>query len=93
MQHIITRPTLITAALLLIPFIGMQISNEVNWDGFDFAIVGVMLFVTGVGIELVLKKVANIQHRAYIILAILAVFALTYIELAVGIFNTPFAGS
>ena len=85
---------MLTAALLLsIPFFAMQITNEVQWSGFDFAIAGVLLFGTGLIIELVLRKVRKLEYRVAICLAVLAVLFLIWAELAVGVFGTPFAGS
>jgi hypothetical protein len=79
--------------LLLIPFIAMQFTNEVNWSLFDFVIMGVLLLGTGLLCELALRKVSNFGYRIIIILTILFVFVLIWAELAVGIFGTPFAGS
>ncbi len=81
------------ALLLLIPFIAMQFSNEVNWSVFDFTVAGVLLLSTGLLCELVLRKVPKTEHRIAICAAILAVLFLIWAELAVGIFGTPFAGS
>lgn len=83
----------IAAILLLIPFIAMQFTNEVNWDIYDFAIMGFLLFGTGLICELVLRKVKSMKNRILICGAVLFVFFLIWAELAVGIFGTPFAGS
>ncbi len=84
---------LTVAVLLLIPFIAMKFTGEVNWSRFDFIIAGVLLLGTGLGIELVLRRVKETKHRVIICLIILAVFLLIWLELAVGIFGTPFGGS
>ena len=84
---------LTVAVLLLIPFIAMHFTNEVNWSGFDFAVMGVLLLGTGLLCELVMRKVKNIEHRLAICGAILVVLFLIWAELAVGIFGTPFAGN
>ena len=85
---------LISAALLmLLPFIAMQFSNEVNWSIFDFMVMGSLLFGTGLISELVLRKINKKRHRIILFLAIAAMFLLIWAELAVGILGTSFAGS
>lgn len=79
-------------ALLLIPFIAMQFSSEVDWSPFDFAVMGVLLFVTALLCELVLRKVRSLQKRLMVCGAVLLLFFLVWAELAVGIFGTPLAG-
>jgi hypothetical protein len=79
--------------LLLIPFIAMQFTNEVDWKIQDFAIMGVLLIGTGLFCELVLRKVKSINYRIIICGVILFTFLLIWAELAVGIFGTVFAGS
>ncbi len=71
----------------------MQFTNEVNWSLFDFVIMGALLLGTGLMCELVLRKVKKIKYRIAICGALLAVLVLIWLELAVGIFGTPFAGS
>ena len=84
---------LIVGMLLLIPLIAMQFSSEVVWTTSDFIIMGILLLVTGLGIDLVLRKVSNSKNRLIISGIILAVFFMIWAELAVGVFGTPFAGS
>lgn len=81
------------ALLLLIPLLAMQFTSEVVWTSFDFVIAGVLLLSTGLACEFIMRKVKNIKYRIIICGVILAMFALIWIELAVGIFGTPFAGS
>jgi hypothetical protein len=79
--------------LLLIPFIAMQFTKEVNWSVFDFVIAGILLLTTGAVIELVLRKVKSTKHRLLISGIILLLLFLLWAELAVGIFNSPIAGN
>lgn len=81
------------AILLLIPFIAMQFTNEVNWSVFDFLVMGVLLTGVGVLFDVVLRKVTNKNNRIAIITIIIIAFLLVWAELAVGIFGTPLAGS
>ncbi len=79
--------------LLLVPLIAMQFTEEVNWNMFDFILMGFLLVSTGLSCELVLRKVKSHKHRLIICAVILMVLFLIWAELAVGIFGTPFAGS
>lgn len=81
------------SVILLIPFIAMQFTDEVVWSISDFAIMGVLLYGTGLLCELVLRKVKTVQNRILICGAVVITFLLIWAELAVGIFGTPFAGS
>ena len=81
------------AIVLLIPLVAMQFSNEVKWSLPDFIAAGVLLLGTGLTCELVIRKVKKIEYRIAICGAILLALLLIWIELAVGIFGTPFAGS
>jgi hypothetical protein len=79
--------------LLLVPFIAMQFTDEVNWSLFDFLVAGFLLLTTGLLCELVLRKVKRIQHRIIFCFAILVILFLIWVELAVGIFGTPLSGN
>ena len=79
--------------MLLLPLIGMFFSNEINWSFFDFIIMGILILSMSFGIKQVLKPTKNIKYRILIIGVILIVFLLVWIELAVGIFDSPFAGN
>ncbi len=79
--------------LLLLPLIAMQFTNQVNWSLFDFLVMGILLLGTGLTIDLILRTVKKKTHRIILGMFVLFLFFLIWIELAVGIFNTPFAGS
>lgn len=81
-----------SAILLLIPFIAMQFTDEVNWSLFDFVVAGALLLGTGQMCELVIRKIDKIKYRIAICVALLVVLILIWAELAVGIFGTPFSG-
>ena len=88
------RIILVTTALILsIPLIAMQFTKEVNWTLSDFVIATVLLLGTGLAIELVIRYVKTGLSRTILLVVILLLLFLTWAELAVGIFGTPFAGS
>lgn len=78
--------------LLSVPLIAMQFTTEVNWNITDFVVMGVLLLSTGFLCELVLRKVKSIKTGTIICVVVVLAFLLTWAELAVGIFGTPFAG-
>ncbi len=84
---------LIVGAILLIPFTAMQFSNEIYWSLLDFMIMGILLFLTGLAINIVLRKTSSLKQRIILCGVVLAIFILIWAELAVGIFGSPFAGS
>lgn len=81
------------AFLLLLPLMAMQFTSEVDWNLFDFVIMGTLLLGTGLMCELVLRKVKKRDYRIGMLAAILVALFLIWAELAVGIFGSPFAGS
>lgn len=84
----------LTIALILsIPLIAMQFTEQVNWSSSDFLIAGVLLLGTGLTCEFVLRNVRKTSYRLIACGILFVALALVWIELAVGIFGTPFAGS
>ena len=79
--------------LLLIPLIGMTITDEINWSPFDFFTMGSLLILLGIGINLVSSRVKNLKYRVLYIGVIVIIFMLIWAELAVGLFGTPIAVS
>lgn len=84
---------LVTAAILLVPFIAMQFTGEVNWSAFDFVVAGVLLGGTGLAYVLSTMKMSSPRSRLAIGAALAVALVLVWAELAVGLFGTPFAGS
>ncbi len=81
-----------TTVLLMIPLIAMQFTSEVNWDLYDFIIMGVLLFSTGFALSQINQNVDK-HKRLFYMLFVLGIFMLVWAELAVGVFGSPFAGS
>ena len=82
-----------SGAILLVPFIGSEFSQEVNWSGFDYIVAAILLGGTSFVLDFVLNKAKNKQSRwAWGIIVVLAL-ALVWAELAVGVFGSPLAGS
>lgn len=83
----------VQAAVLSVPLIAMQFTNEVVWTASDFAVMGLLLFATAVCIDFILRNVQKSVQRFFCIALCLLVLLLVWTELAVGIFGSPFAGS
>lgn len=81
---------IIVATILLIPLLAMQFTNEVNWSGSDFLVMGSLLFLSGLALQFVRYR---LKSRIIASSAILLVLFIIWAELAVGILGTPFAGS
>ena len=79
--------------LLLIPLIGMTITDEINWSPFDFIFMGSLLIFLSIGINFVSNRAKNLKNRVLYIGILVIIFMLILAELAVGLFGTPFAGS
>lgn len=87
------RITIITGAVLLVPLVAMQFSEEVDWSLSDFMIMGGLIFITGMALELIAKRVGDSRRRLAAMSAVALAFLLIWAELAVGVFGSPFAGS
>lgn len=83
----------VPAAVLSVPLIAMQFTNEVVWTASDFAVMGCLLFFTAFCIDYILRKMPSAGKRFFCIALCLLVLLLVWAELAVGIFGSPFAGS
>lgn len=75
-----------TIMLLLVPFIAMQFTPEVNWSLADFVIMGVLLFSMGSLFILVSRIVPN-RYRWLVAMLSLLLLLFLWAELAVGIFT------
>ncbi len=88
---------LVTALLLMVPFLAMQfnvhapdpgssVSNGVNWSLMDFIVAGTLIFSTGLVLELINRKVKSLTHKIVFGIVALAIFFYIWAELAVGVF-------
>jgi len=57
------RVALVTALILLVPLVGMLVSDEVDWGVFDFVLAGVLLAGTGLLLELAARKPRSVAYR------------------------------
>jgi len=77
------RIAFFVGCILLIPLIGTFFVDGWNWGPFDFLAAGLMLFGTGVLIDLAARKIAHPFKKAIAIITIISVLLLMWVELAV----------
>ena len=83
----------IVLVILLVPAIAMLLTQEVQWNIGDFGVAGGLLLITALALEWILRKVKNRSKGILLIAIVLLIVALLCLELAVGIFGSPFAGN
>ena len=85
-------PMWITVAVLLVVFLASLLSDQVTWSIYDFLIGGGLIFVFAT-IEVILWNKLKSLHRLFVVLFVLLVFLILWAEMAVGLFDSPLAGS
>jgi hypothetical protein len=79
-------------ALLMMPLVAMQFTDEVQWTAFDFIVAGALLLALGFSIEIIIRHVQTATFRIVALMLVLLVFLFLWAELAVGIIGTPLGG-
>jgi hypothetical protein len=87
------RVALATAAILLIPWVAMGFTEEVNWTALDFVVAGVLLGCTGTAYVFFARMTGQRKWRLAVGVILFLALLLVWVELAVGIFGSRFAGS
>jgi hypothetical protein len=73
------------ALLLLVPFVAMQFTGQVDWSAADFLVFGAMLAITGLALESAVRMTPSGLARAGFAIALLTAFFVVWANLAVGI--------
>ena len=89
----IIRSILVAELVLLVPLIAMQFSDEWDWKVTDFIIIGILLAGVGFAYQLIVNGVKNNSKQAVAGIVLAALMILLWVEMAVGIFGSPIAGS
>ena len=75
----------LAALLLATPWLAMQVTDEVAWSPWDFALFAAMLGGAGLMLELAVMRTRDLAYRAGAVLAVGAAFLMIWASLAVGI--------
>lgn len=78
---------LAAAVILALPAIAMTFARGMDWGPGDFAVMAALLAMVGLVIELALRNAMSAPGRFLLIAGALALFLLTWAELAVGLFG------
>jgi hypothetical protein len=78
--------------VLLIPLVGV-IFFDLDWSGFDFLVMALLILSLSILINLILYYTDSSKLKLLLIFIVAILFLLIWAELAVGIFGTPFAGN
>jgi hypothetical protein len=75
----------LAVSLIVLPFVAMQFTSEVNWTAFDFIFATIVLGSVGLGLELAVRKTPNLAFRGGAALGLLVPFLLIWLCGGVGI--------
>lgn len=87
LQARIIAITAITVGLLAIPFLAMQVSDEVQWSREDFVLMGILIGSTGFAVDLIYRHSRTRKRALFAISFICVLFLYVWAELAVGVFT------
>lgn len=81
------RVALTTIGLLLVPFVAMRFTAEVNWGPGDFLVAGGLLCAAGTVYSLASPRITGARGRVVLASAVLLGLVVLWVELAVGLFR------
>lgn len=81
------------SVILAVPFVAMMLTEQVNWSMSDFLVAGLLLTSLGFAGRWILSNVRPLHYKVISVLLLLSVLIIIWLELAVGIFGSPFAGN
>ncbi|HEX8365127.1 MAG TPA: hypothetical protein VF603_07575 [Allosphingosinicella sp.] len=74
----------IAAALLVLPLVAMQFTDEVNWTPLDFVFAAVLFGSVGLAFEMTVRKTGNMAYRGGVAVTLAAAFLTVWVNAAVG---------
>jgi len=91
--RLLIKVLLTTLAVLLIPLVLTLTISDFNWDVFDFVVGGMLIFSFGIFLTMLWKAKKSRRQKHLFFWIGIVVLLLIWMELAVGIFGTPFSGN
>lgn len=79
---------LVTALILTVPAVAMQFTTEVNWSFFDFIVMGVLIFITGISLVVVMRYATNMVYKVAMLMAFGTTFLMVWANLGVGLIGS-----
>jgi len=78
---------LLALSLLLIPFVAMQLTPEVNWSILDFIVMGALLLSFSYGVFFIIQFAKRKWFKYGLIFLLFVMLLLVWVELAVSLFS------
>ena len=88
LSQLVLGVALVTVLLLMIPFVAMQFTGEVNWSAADFVLMGALLFGTGTSFVLITRFRTNLVYRIAMGMAIGTTLFMIWANLGVGLIGS-----
>ena len=88
LSHSIISVGVVTVIILMVPFVAMQFTDEVQWSLLDFATMGTLIFSIGIAYRLIIRSSPNFAYQIASTLAFGAVFLMVWANLAVGLIGS-----
>lgn len=83
----------IPSLLMVVAFISNNFVEGFNWTGSDFLIAAILLFGTASFIYMIVSSKLSVRAKTIISIVIIHILMIIWVEMAVGLFGSPIAGS
>lgn len=87
------RWAVLIAIVLMIPFMAMQFTTEIQWDWPDFMIFGIILSIIAISYEVIVQKSKVTVYRVAFGVGMLGAILLFWVNAAVGIIGNEGQGA
>ncbi|NND07044.1 MAG: hypothetical protein HKN87_11755 [Saprospiraceae bacterium] len=74
--------------ILLIPYVSMIFTDQINWKLSDFLVMGIALAGIGIFYELIVRQTKEVTYRTAFMIGLLGAFLLFWVNSAVGIIGS-----